>query len=221
MRAVIAEDSGLLRHLLVESLTSRGVTVTGTADNQHDLLRVVTADPPDIVVADIRMPPTHQDEGLRAAEEIRTRHPATGLLILSQYAETSYAMRLLQVGSHAVGYLVKDRVRDPDRLVDAMARVASGDVVIDPEVVQQVLLRPRVVDPLSRLTPVEKQVLGLVAEGYSNAAIAQKLSYSVKTIEKRVSAVSHKLGIPADEDRTIMNQRVLVVLAYLRSAGQP
>lgn len=219
MRIVIAEDSGLLRQMLTEVLTGRGFDVIGQAESLPDLLRLVTADPPDIVVLDIRMPPTHRDEGLQAAEEIRARHPTVGLLVLSHYAETSYAVRLLKLSSNAVGYLVKDRVQDTDRLVDALHRVAAGEVVIDPEVVHRVLSRPRVVDPLERLTPVERQVLALMAEGRSNTAIAHKLSYSVKTIEKRVTAISQKLGLPHadDHDRSNANLRVLAVLAYLRS----
>lgn len=219
MRIVIAEDSGLLRQMLTEILTSRGFNVIGQAESLPELLTVVTADPPDVVVLDIRMPPTHRDEGLRAAEEIRARQPTVGLLVLSHYAETSYAVRLLELSSHGVGYLVKDRVQDADRLVDALHRVRAGEVVIDPEVVQRVLSRPRVVDPLERLTVVERQVLALMAEGRSNTAIAHKLSYSVKTIEKRVTAISQKLGLPHpdDHDRSDVNLRVLAVLTYLRS----
>jgi DNA-binding NarL/FixJ family response regulator len=219
MRIVIAEDSGLLRQMLTEILTSRGFDVIGQAESLPELLGLVWADPPDIVVLDIRMPPTHRDEGLRAAEEIHAHYPSVGLLVLSHYAETSYAVRLLELSSHAVGYLVKDRVQDADRLVEALQRVAAGEVVIDPEVVQRVLYRPRVVDPLERLTPVEREVLALMAEGRSNTAIAQKLSYSVKTIEKRVTAISQKLGLPHpnDYDRSDINLRVLAVLAYLRS----
>jgi DNA-binding NarL/FixJ family response regulator len=219
MRIVIAEDSGLLRQMLTEILTSRGFNVIGQAESLPELLGLVWADPPDIVVLDIRMPPTHRDEGLRAAEEIHARYPSVGLLVLSHYAETSYAVRLLELSSHAVGYLVKDRVQDADRLIEALQRVAAGEVVIDPEVVQRVLFRPRVVDPLERLTPVEREVLALMAEGRSNTAIAQKLSYSVKTIEKRVTAISQKLGLPHpdDHDRSDVNLRVLAVLAYLRS----
>jgi DNA-binding NarL/FixJ family response regulator len=219
MRIVIAEDSGLLRQMLTEILTSRGFNVIGQAETLPELLGLVWADPPDIVVLDIRMPPTHRDEGLRAAEEIHARHPSVGLLLLSHYAETSYAVRLLELSSHGVGYLVKDRVQDADRLVEALQRVAAGEVVIDPEVVQRVLFRPRVVDPLERLTAVEREILALMAEGRSNTAIAQKLSYSVKTIEKRVTAISQKLGLPHpdDHERSDVNLRVLAVLAYLRS----
>jgi DNA-binding NarL/FixJ family response regulator len=219
MRIVIAEDSGLLRQMLTELLTSRGFDVTGEAASVPELLRLVAADPPDVVILDIRMPPTYRDEGLQAAQQIHACHPAVGLLVLSHYAETAYAVRLLELSSHAVGYLVKDRVQDADRLVDALHRVVAGEVVIDPEIVQRVLLRPRVVDPLERLSAVERQVLALMAEGRSNTAIAHKLSYSVKTVEKRVTAISQKLGLPHpdDHDRGDVNLRVLAVLTYLRT----
>jgi DNA-binding NarL/FixJ family response regulator len=222
MRVVIAEDSGLLRQLLAELLTCRGFDVIGQAQTLPELLRLVAADPPDVVVLDIRMPPAYRDEGLQAAEEIHARHPSVGLLVLSHYAETSYAVRLLELSSHAVGYLIKDRVQDADRLLEALHRVAAGEVVIDPEVVQRVLLRPRAIDPLERLKLVERQVLALMAEGRSNAAIAHKLSYSVKTIEKRVTAISQKLGLPHphDHDRGDVNVRVLAVLTYLRTVDQ-
>ncbi|MFC6063527.1 response regulator transcription factor [Streptomyces ochraceiscleroticus] len=219
MRIVIAEDSGLLRQMLAEILTARGFTVTAQVATLPELLRAVAADPPDVAVLDIRMPPTHRDEGLEGAERIRASHPSVGLLVLSHYAETSYAMRLLQAADQAVGYLVKDRVRDADRLVDAIKRVASGEVVVDPEVVQRVLTRPRTTDPLAALLPVERQILALMAEGHSNAAIATELSYSLKTIEKRVTSISQKLGLPHPEshERAHVNLRVLAVLAYLRS----
>ena len=219
MQIVIAEDSGLLRQMLTELLTTRGFDVIGQAATVPEVLRLVAAEPPDVVILDIRMPPTYRDEGLQAAQQIHVCHPAVGLLVLSHYAETSYAVRLLELSSHAVGYLVKDRVQDADRLVDALHRVGAGEVVIDPEVVQRVLLRPRVVDPLERLSVVERQVLALMAEGRSNTAIAHKLSYSVKTVEKRVTAISQKLGLPHpdDHDRADVNLRVLAVLTYLRT----
>ncbi|MDX6391570.1 MAG: hypothetical protein QOJ73_2633 [Streptosporangiaceae bacterium] len=221
MRVMIAEDSGLLRQMLAEMFTARGVHVIGLAQTLPELLRLVDSDPPDIVVLDIRLPPTYRDEGLQAAETLRARYPAVGLLILSHYAETSYAVRLLETSSHAVGYLVKDRVQDAERLVETAYRVASGEVVIDPEVVQRLLLRPRRVDPLASLTSAEKQVLTLMAEGYSNAAIGKKLSYSVKTVEKRVTSISQKLGLsPAGDERADVNVRVLAVLTYLRSLEQ-
>ncbi len=162
---MIAEDSGLLRQLLAELLTRHGLEVTGQAANRDDLLCLVEGAPPDVVVLDIRLPPGYHDEGLRAASEIRARHPRVGLLVLSHYAETSYAMRLLKGGARGAGYLVKDRVQDADRLVDAIRRVAAGEAVIDPEVVQRVMFRRRTADPLECLTLGEPQVLGLIAEG--------------------------------------------------------
>jgi DNA-binding NarL/FixJ family response regulator len=217
VRVVVAEDSGLLRQMLVQVLSSRGLTVIGEATTLPELLAVVDRDPPDVVVLDIRMPPSHQDEGLQAAELIRLRHPEVGLLVLTHYAETAYAVRLLNLTDRAVGYVVKDRVQDTDRLIEAIGRVAAGEVVIDPLVVRQVLDRPRLADPLERLSPAEAQVLALVAEGYSNSGIAQKLSYSVKTVEKRVTAIAQKLDLPSVNDgRSDLNVRVLAVLTFIR-----
>ncbi|OJF12784.1 response regulator transcription factor [Couchioplanes caeruleus] len=222
MRVVIAEDSGLLRQMLVELLTRHGLTVVGEATTKDEILTLVDRTSPDVAILDIRLPPGQSDEGLQAARAIRSRHPAVGLLILSHYAETSYAMRLLEYGARAVGYLVKDRVQDTDRLIDGIRRVAAGDVVIDPEVVHQVMFRRRTVDPLERLTAAEREVLGLVAEGLSNAAIARRLNYSLKTVEKRLTSITHALDLPtaaADNGRSEVNVRVLAVLTYLRSAG--
>jgi DNA-binding NarL/FixJ family response regulator len=214
---MIAEDSGLLRQMLAEMLTRRGYQVTGQAETKEELLSLVDAAPPDVVVLDIRLPPGHRDEGVQAAVEIRARHPRVGLLILSHYAETSYAMRLLENGARGVGYLVKDRVQDSDRLVDAIERVAAGETAIDPEVVERVMFRRRTADPLERLTQGELHVLALMAEGLSNAAIAQRLSYSPKTVEKRITAITSKLGLQDDDiSRGDVNVRVLTVLTYLR-----
>jgi DNA-binding NarL/FixJ family response regulator len=217
---MIAEDSGLFRQMLVDLLTDRGLEVTGQAETKEELLRLVRSAPPDVILIDIRLPPGHRDEGLQAAEEIRASNPGVALLVLSHYAETSYAVRLLETAAHSAGYLVKDRVQDGDRLVDAIHRVANGEVVVDPEVVGRLVRRRRTVDPLDRLTPSERTVLSLIAEGRSNAAIAEQLAYSVKTVEKRITAISQKLGLPptGDEGRTDVNVRVLVVLAYLRNA---
>jgi DNA-binding NarL/FixJ family response regulator len=222
MRIVIAEDSGLLRQMLAEILIGRGFEVVGQVGTKPELLRLVAADPPDLVILDIRMPPTHRDEGLQAAKQIRESQPSVGLLVLSHYAETSYAARLLEMSSRAVGYLVKDRVQDADRLIDAIERVGAGEIVVDPEVVRRVLTRPRVADPLDRLSQAERRVLELMAQGCSNAAIAQKIGYSVKTVEKRVTSISQKLGLPQPDDhhRPDFNLRVLAVLTYLRSADE-
>lgn len=220
---MIAEDSGLLRQMLAEMLARHDFEVTGQTGHVGELLRMIDADPPDAVILDIRLPPTRSDEGLRAASEIRARHPDIGILVLSHYAETSYAIRLLENGVRGVGYLVKDRVQDTGRLLDALTRVASGETVIDAGIVQRVMSRPRTVDPLSRLTPGERQVLGLIAEGLSNAAIAERLFCSPKTVEKRVSAITSKLDLPDARDisRSAVNVRVLAVLAYLRKADSP
>ena len=223
MRVMIAEDSGLLRQMLAEMLSRHGLEVTGQAATREELLRLVETAPPDAVVLDIRLPPGYRDEGLQIAAELRARHPTIGLLVLSHYAETSYAMRLLEHGARGVGYLVKDRVQDGGRLVDAIRRVAAGEAVIDPEVVQRVMFRRRAVDPLERLAPGERQVLGLMAEGLSNVAIAERLSFSPKTVEKRVTAIAQKLGLPSTDDagRGDVNLRVLAVLTYLRGSGGP
>ena len=220
---MIAEDSGLLRQMLAEMLTQHGFEVAGHTGDAGELVRMIDAEPPDAVILDIRLPPTHSDEGLRAAGEIRARHPDVGILALSHYAETSYAIRLLENGVRGVGYLVKDRVQDTGRLLDALTRVASGETVLDAGIVQRVMSRPRTVDPLSRLTPGERQVLALMAEGLSNAAIAGRLFCSPKTVEKRVSAITRKLELPdaGDVSRTAVNVRVLAVLTYLRNADPP
>lgn len=220
MRVMIAEDSGLLRHLLTGVLTAHGWSVTGAVGTADELLCLVDSDPPDMVVLDIRMPPYHRDEGLQAACRIRRRHPGVGLLVLSHYAETSYAVRLLEHADHSVGYLVKDRVQDVPRLMEALDRVAAGEVVIDPEVVRAVMNRRRLVDPLAHLTPSERDVLALMAEGLANATIAARLHHSQKTVEKRVTAICQKLGLSNQQhDRAAVNVRVLAVLAYLRSTG--
>ncbi|WP_245665968.1 response regulator transcription factor [Actinoplanes subtropicus] len=218
---MIAEDSGLLRAMLMDLFTRHGIQVTGDAETKDGILTLIDLAPPDVAVLDIRLPPSHSDEGLQAAEAIRERHPDVGLLVLSHYAETSYAIRLLQNGSRGLGYLVKDRVQDTVGLIDAIRRVARGEVVIDPEVVQRVMYRRRTADPLERLTRAERTVLELMAEGLSNSAIAARLHYAEKTIEKRVTAINTKLGLPHSESngRTDVNVRVLAVLTYLRRIG--
>lgn len=221
MRVVIVEDSGLLRQLLTELLVWRGFDVVGTASTQEEALAVVAAAPPDVVLLDVRLPPDYRDEGLQAARQIRARHPQVGLLVLSHYLETSYAMRLLADARDAVGYLVKDRVQDGDGLVEAINRVAAGEVVIDPDVVRQVMRLRRKVDPLRGLTDAERRVLSLMAEGCSNVAIADRLSCSPKTVEKRTTSISQKLSLPTFDSasRAGVNLRVLAVLTYLRHAG--
>ncbi|MEU8660254.1 response regulator transcription factor [Actinoplanes philippinensis] len=218
LRVVVAEDSGLLRELLVRLLTEHGMVVCGQASSLPELLATVAGGPPDLVVSDIRMPPTFRDEGIEAAAQIRARHPGTGLLILTHYPDAAYAVRLLEVADRAVGYIVKDRVQDTARFLEAARRVAAGETVIDSQVVQEMFHRPRPADPLDRLAPSERRILALIAESHSNAAIATRLSYSVKTVEKRVTSIGQALGLPsvADDGRSDVNLRVLAVLAYLR-----
>jgi DNA-binding NarL/FixJ family response regulator len=221
MRVVIAEDSGLLRQMLADTLTDNGFEVVGQAAALGEVLHLVDAEAPEAVVLDIRMPPTYRDEGLQAAELIRAHHPSVGLLVLSHYAETSYAVRLLEAAVYGAGYLVKDRVQDTGRLVEAIRRVAAGEVVVDTEVVQRLMGHPRRRDPLHRLTDGERRVLELIAEGRSNLAIARMLCYSPKTVEKRVTSISQKLGLPEQRQRGDVNVRVLAVLTYLRGSHAP
>lgn len=218
LRVVIAEDSGLLRELLVHLLTGNGMVVCGQASTLPELLATVAVDPPDLVVSDIRMPPTCRDEGIQAAEQIRARSPEVGLLILTHYPEAAHAVRLLEFADRAAGYIVKDRVQDTARFIETVRRVAAGETVIDSHVVQDILRRPRLANPLDQLAPSERQILALIAEGYSNSAIALRLSYSVKTVEKRVTSIAQTLELPPADDggRSQVNLRVLAVLSYLR-----
>jgi DNA-binding NarL/FixJ family response regulator len=214
MRVVVAEDSVLLREGIVRLLTERGFEVVGQAGDAEDLLRKVGAHKPDAVVADIRMPPDNTDDGLRAAIEIRARHPDTGVLVLSAYVEEAYAMELVSDTAAGLGYLLKDRVADVDAFVDALRRVADGGSALDPEVVSRLLGRSRRDDPLSELTPREREVLELMAEGRSNAAIAEQLVVTERAVEKHVTSIFGKLNLtPAAED----HRRVLAVLTFLRS----
>jgi DNA-binding NarL/FixJ family response regulator len=211
MRVVIAEDSVLLREGLSRLLVEAGVEVAASAGDAEMFLRAVGSEVPDAVVVDVRMPPTFSDEGLRAALVVRTRWPATGVLVLSQYVEERYAAELLAVkASGGVGYLLKDRVAEVAEFVDALERVAQGGSAIDPEVVSQLITRKA--DPLSSLTPREKDVLALMAEGRSNAAIAASLVVGPGAVEKHVNSIFMKLGLaPTDTD----HRRVLAVLTYL------
>ena len=215
LRVVIADDSVLLREGLARLLEESGFDVVGQAGDADDLLRKVGAHKPDVAVVDVRMPPTHTDEGLRAAHRIRAEHPKTGVLVLSQYVEEAYALDLLSQSTESTGYLLKDRVSDIDTFTDAVRRVASGGSALDPEVVALLLGRRRREDPLEGLTPREREVLGLMAEGRSNAAIAGKLFVTEKAISKHINSIFTKLGLPPSDDD---NRRVLAVLAYLRAA---
>ncbi|MFI8350800.1 LuxR C-terminal-related transcriptional regulator [Streptomyces sp. NPDC085596] len=219
MRVVIAEDSVLLREGLTRLLTDLGhEVVAGVADAEALLATIAELagrdELPDVVVADVRMPPTHTDEGVRAAVELRKRHPELGVLVLSQYVEERYATELLAGSSRGVGYLLKDRVADVREFVAAVERVAGGGTALDPEVVAQLLGRSRKQDVLAALTPREREVLGLMAEGRTNSAVARQLVVSDGAVEKHVSNIFMKLGLtPSDGD----HRRVLAVLTYLNS----
>jgi DNA-binding NarL/FixJ family response regulator len=214
MRVVVAEDSVLLREGIVRLLSESGLEVVGQAGDAEDLLRKVGAHRPDVVIADIRMPPDNTDDGLRAAIEIRERHPGTGVLVLSAYVEEAYALELVADDASGIGYLLKDRVADVDAFVDAVRRVGDGGSALDPEVVSSLLGRTRRADPLAELTRREREVLDLMAEGRSNKAIAEQLVITDRAVEKHVTSIFNKLGLgPAAED----HRRVLAVLTFLRS----
>ncbi|WP_309235284.1 response regulator transcription factor [Streptomyces sp. TRM64462] len=219
MRVVIAEDSVLLREGLTRLITDRGHEVVAGVGDAEALVGTVDAlvadgTPPDVVVADVRMPPTHTDEGVRAAVRLRRDHPGIGVLVLSQYVEERYATELLAGSSQGVGYLLKDRVADVREFVDAVVRVARGATALDPEVVAQLLGRSRRQDVLAGLTPREREVLGLMAEGRTNSAIARSLVVSDGAVEKHVSNIFLKLGLsPSEGD----HRRVLAVLTYLNT----
>jgi DNA-binding NarL/FixJ family response regulator len=214
IRVVIADDSVLLREGLARLLEEYGFEVGGQAGDAEDLLRKVGAHKPDVAVVDVRMPPTHTDEGLRAAHTIRSEHPSTGVLVLSQYVEEAYALELLSQSTESTGYLLKDRVADVDSFTDAVRRVASGGSALDPEVVALLLGRRRREDPLQSITPREREVLALMAEGRSNAAIAEALVVTERAVEKHVTSIFSKLDLPPTVED---HRRVLAVLAYLRA----
>jgi DNA-binding NarL/FixJ family response regulator len=213
VRVIVAEDSPLLREGLARLLADAGVEIVGAVPDAAALLVAVAAERPDLVVTDIRMPPTFTDEGLGAAVEIRTRYPDVAVLVLSQYSEAAYAERLLRDGTSRVGYLLKDRVTDVRALHDAMTRIVRGESVIDPEVVRTLVTRPRQQHPLQRLTDREREVLALMAEGRSNQGIGDRLHLSAKTVETHVGAILAKLDLPDTADD---NRRVAAVVRYLR-----
>ena len=212
MRIVIAEDEVLLREGLARLLTDAGFEVLGKAGDAAGLLRLVDARRPELVLTDIRMPPAHSDEGLEAAREIGRRHPATGVLVLSHYLESGYAMRLLEELPQRSGYLLKDRVSDIAVLVDALRRIAQGECVIDPTIVSRLLTRQQS-GPLADLTAREREILALMAEGHSNEGIGGRLFLSPKTIEGHIHQIFLKLGLG---DLPAYNRRVLAVLRFLR-----
>jgi DNA-binding NarL/FixJ family response regulator len=216
MRVVIAEDAAVLRDGLVQLLTDRGFEIVAAVGDADALRRAVAAaaEPPDVAVVDIRMPPTHTDEGLRAAIDLRREHPEMAVLVFSQYIETRYAAELLATRSDGVGYLLKDRVAHVSEFVDALTRVAAGGTALDPEVVTQLLGASRRSDRLAVLTPREREVLALMAEGRSNTAIATTLVVSPRAVEKHIANIFTKLDLPpSDTD----HRRVLAVLRYLES----
>jgi DNA-binding NarL/FixJ family response regulator len=214
LRVVVADDVMLMREGIVRLLREAGFDVVGEAEDLDGLMRAVALARPDAVIVDIRMPPTHTDEGLVAARRIRTEYPETGVLVLSQYIEPSYAMRLIEEHPDSVGYLLKERLFDVAVLVDALRRIADGECVIDPTIVSRLVGRRRREDPLSELTEREREVLGLVAEGMTNHAIAARLSETEENVEAHISEVFSKLHLPESPDD---HRRVLAVLAFLRS----
>ena len=216
MRVVIAEDSVLLREGIKRVLEASGFEVAGEAGDAEELLRQVRELEPDVAVVDIRMPPDHLDEGLRAARVIRAEQPGTGVLVLSQYVDERYAVQLLEDGSAGVGYLLKDRVGDVDAFTDAVRRVAAGGSALDPEVVTHLLeSRSAEDDPIARLTPRESEVIALMAQGLSNGAIAARLGVTERGVERHVTGIFDKLGLGADSES---HRRVLAVLRYVQGA---
>ena len=213
MRVVVAEDSTLLREGLARLLSEAGFEVVGRCPDADDLMLKVASYEPDVAIVDIRMPPTHTDEGFRAALKIRELHPKTGVLVLSQYVELGLAMQLLSESPEGAGYLLKDRVADVAEFAGAVRRVGDGGSAIDPTIVSQLLGRRRG-GGLSELTPREREVLSLMAEGWSNHAIAERLVITLRSAEKHVSSIFSKLGLPATGAE---HRRVLAVLRYLRS----
>jgi DNA-binding NarL/FixJ family response regulator len=213
MRVVVAEDMALLRAGLVKLLDAEGIEVVGEVGDAAALLSAVAALRPDVALVDIKMPPTHTDEGLRAAVALRERHPATSVLLLSSYLDVRYASQLLDRGSQSCGYLLKDRVAHPAILVDALHRVCAGECVLDPAVVTQLLGRSRVAGPLDQLSAREREILALMAEGFSNTRIGTSLSLSQRTVESHVRNIFNRLELDESPDSS---RRVLAVLTYLK-----
>jgi DNA-binding NarL/FixJ family response regulator len=214
VRVAIAEDSVLLREGLARLLGENGFEVVAQCDNADDLLVNVRRSPPDVAIVDIRLPPTHNDEGLRAALEIRAQHPTVGVLVLSQYVEVGLALKLLADSAEGVGYLLKDRISDVREFAAAVRRVGDGGSALDPIIVSTLLSRQRADDPIDQLTPRERQVLELMAGGSSNQGIADSLVITLRAVEKYVSSIFGKLGLPSTGSES---RRVLAVLLYLRS----
>jgi DNA-binding NarL/FixJ family response regulator len=214
VRVAIAEDSVLLREGLARLLDEAGIDVIAQCGDADDLLLKVRSYSPDVAIVDIRLPPTHNDEGLRAALEIRSKHPDVGVLVLSQYVELGLALKLLADSAEGVGYLLKDRISDVDEFVAALRRVADGGSALDPIIVSTLVSRERPDDPLAQLTPREREVLELMAEGRSNQGIAERLVITERAVEKHITSIFGKLNLPA---ASADHRRVLAVLAYLQS----
>ena len=214
MRVVVAEDSVLLREGLTQLLEKNGLEVVGSCESADDLLLKVRSYAPDVAIIDIRLPPTHNDEGLRAALEIRAHHSSVGVLVLSQYVELGLAMKLLADSAEGAGYLLKDRISDVKDFIAAVRRVGAGGSALDPIIVSTLLSKRRSDDPLQELTPRERDVLELMAEGRSNQGIAEQLVITLRSVEKYVSSIFTKLGLPSSGTDS---RRVLAVLLYLRS----
>lgn len=214
MRVAIAEDSVLLREGVARLLEDAGFQIVGQCATADDLLLKVRSYEPDVAITDIRMPPTHNDEGLLAALEIRSTYPKVGVLVLSQYVEVGLAVKLLSDSAEGVGYLLKDRIRDVDEFIAAVRRVADGGSALDPIIVSTLLSRERSDDPIAKLTPREREILELMASGYSNQGIADKLFITLRAVEKHVSTIFGKLGLPSTGTES---RRVLAVLMFLRS----
>jgi DNA-binding NarL/FixJ family response regulator len=218
VRVILADDAVLVREGIARLLTADGVEVVAQLADAIGLVEAVQAQAPDVVILDVRMPPTHTTEGLTAAVELKGAFPRVGVLMLSQHIETRHAVELLADGRCGVGYLLKERIARADELVDALHHIAGGGTVIDPEVVRMVLETPRRADPLDRLTGKEREVLALVAEGYSNDRIAERLGVTARTVETHTSRIFAKLGLETDP---ATHRRVLAVLAHLRVSGAP
>jgi len=214
VRVIVGEDQPFVREGIVRVLDDGGFDVVGTAADARDLVRLADAYRPDVVVADIQMPPEHSDDGLRAALAIRAAHPGVGVLVLSQFLEDAYALALVADGAQGVGYLLKEKVGDFRMFTDAVRRVAEGGSVLDPDVVARLVGRKRTAGPLDRLTPREGEVLALIAEGRSNAGIAQELVVTVAAVERHVTSIFDKLGLHASPED---HRRVLAVLTYLHA----
>ena len=214
MRLVLADDSVLLREGLAQVLANAGFDVVGQAGDADELLRMVSEERPDVAIVDIRMPPTHSEEGIEAAKSIKLKYEGVAVLVLSQYLETAYAMKVISEGSGGLGYLLKDRVTNTEQLEDAIRRVAAGETVVDPEIVRRLVQRQRDPGPLEDLTDREREVLAEMAEGRSNHGISERLFLSERTVETHVASIFSKIGLAPTADD---HRRVLAVVAYLRS----